>query len=80
MGFDPRQWTSASQSSQRKRVTSNVESLLVENDSLRHEVRRLRAEVDRLRLLQVRGNRDRSKQSSNAATDVSGITAVQIDA
>ena len=80
MGFDPRQWSSASQPSQRQRVTSNVQSLLVENDALRHEVRRLRAEVDRLRLLQVRENRHRSKQSSNDATEVSGITAFQIDA
>ena len=62
MGFDPRQWTSVSQPSQRQRVTSNVQSLLVENDALRHEVRRLRAEVDRLRLLQVRENRHRSPQ------------------
>ena len=80
MGFDPRQWTSASQPSQRQRVTSNVESLLVENDALRHEVRRLRAEVDRLRLFQVRENRHRSKQPLNDATEVSGITAFQIDA
>ena len=80
MGFDPRQWTSVSQPSQRQRVTSNVQSLLVENDALRHEVRRLRAEVDRLRLLQVRENHHRSKQSSNDATEVSRITAFQIDA
>jgi regulator of replication initiation timing len=73
MGFDPRQWTSVSQPSQRQRVTSNVQSLLVENDALRHEVRRLRAEVDRLRLLQVRENRHRSKQSSNDATEVSEL-------
>ena len=80
MGFDPRQWTSASQPSQRQRVTSNVESLLVENDALRHEVRRLRAELERLRLHQVRENRHRSKESFNDATEVSGITAFQIDA
>jgi uncharacterized protein YjiS (DUF1127 family) len=54
MGFDPRQWSPASKPSQRQRVTSNVESLLVENDALRHEVRRLRAELQRLRTHQFR--------------------------
>ena len=78
MGFDPRQWTSASQPSQRQRVTSNVESLLVENDALRHEVRRLRAELERLRLHQVRENRHRSKESFNDATEVSGLSLIHI--
>lgn len=56
MGFDPRQWpssTSASDDRDRpkrsERVTSNVEDLLRENDSLRREVQRLHLELERLR-------------------------------
>ena len=80
MGFDPRQWSSASQASQRQRVTSNVESLLVENDALRHEVRRLRAEVERLRSRQYREHRSQAADSFDDTPSVSGITASQIDA
>ena len=80
MGFDPRQWSSASQPSQRQRVTSNVESLLVENDSLRHEVRRLRAEVERLRLRQYQEHRRQAADSCDDTPTVSGISASQIDA
>ena len=40
MGFDPRQ---------QQRVTTNVDSLLAENDALRREVQRLNRELDRLR-------------------------------
>ena len=57
MGFDPRQWSSVPYPSQRQRVTSNLESLLVENDALRQEVRRLRAELERLRSRQDRQHR-----------------------
>ena len=80
MGFDPRQWSSASQHRQRQRVTSNVESLLVENDALRHEVRRLHAELERLRSRQVRQHWQSSSQTSVNTDEVSRITASQIDA
>ena len=56
MGFDPRQWSSSSSArdernrqNQGERVTSNVEALLRENDSLRREVQRLHQQLDRLR-------------------------------
>ena len=84
MGFDPRQWSSASQPSQRQRVTSNVEALLVENDALRHEVRRLREQLQRLRTHQSREKRNQSGQSLDDTTadtnEDSRITACQIDA
>ena len=63
MGFDPRQWSSVPYPSQRQRVTSNLESLLVENDALRQEVRRLRAELERLRSRQDRQHRHQSSQA-----------------
>ena len=78
MGFDPRQWSSAPHPSQRQRVTSNVESLLVENDALRQEVRRLRAELDRLRTRQDRQHRYQSSQTVDETTEVSRLTASQI--
>ena len=84
MGFDPRQWSPASKPSQRQRVTSNVEALLVENDALRHEVRRLREQIQRLRTHQFREKRHPSGQSIDDTTadktDGSRITASQIDA
>lgn len=50
MGFDPRHWSGASESSPpQQRVTSNVEALLEENDNLRREVLRLQRDVERLR-------------------------------
>ena len=70
MGFDPRQWSSGPHPSQRQRVTSNVESLLVENDALRQEVRRLRAELDRLRTRQDRQHRYQSSQTVDDTTEV----------
>ena len=83
MGFDPRQWSPASKPSQRQRVTSNVEALLVENDALRHEVRRLREQIQRLRTHQFREKRHPSGQSKDDTTadktDGSRITAFQID-
>ena len=79
MGFDPRQWSSDSQPRQRQRVTSNVEALLAENDALRRDVHRLRAQLKLLRTRQYEGRRTKSRQSSDDTTDVSRITASQID-
>lgn len=45
MGFDPRRWTSEPRARQ---VTSNVESLLAENEALRREVRQLRRRLESL--------------------------------
>jgi regulator of replication initiation timing len=51
MGFDPRRWRPGSSGPP---VTSNVEALLAENDSLRREVRALRRRLDQLQLIQPR--------------------------
>ena len=55
MGFDPRHWSASTtlrdgvdRAERHERVTSNVEALLRENDSLRREVRRLRLALDRV--------------------------------
>lgn len=45
MGFDPRRWRPGSNGPP---VTSNVEALLAENDSLRREVRALRRRLEQL--------------------------------
>ena len=45
MGFDPRHWSGGRPE---KRVTSNFEALLAENDALRREVSRLNRELERL--------------------------------
>ena len=55
MGFDPRQ---------QQRVTTNVDSLLAENDALRREVQRLNRELDRLR--------QRDQQDSNQSQSSTG--------
>ena len=57
MGFDPRDWSatphvSRDEKARGERVTSNVEALLRENDSLCRGVQRLELELDRLRRLQ----------------------------
>ena len=87
MGFDPRDWSAASHdgrggSSRSDRVTSNVEALLRENDTLRREVQRLELELDRLRRRQwQRPRRETSasqswQQSSSQSTP--RITAAQV--
>ena len=43
MGFDPRRWSSEPRTRQ---VTSNVESLLAENEALRREIRQLRSRLE----------------------------------
>lgn len=45
MGFDPRRWSSEPRA---REVTSNVETLLAENEALRREVRQLRLRLERL--------------------------------
>ena len=45
MGFDPRQWSAQPRG---QHVTSNVESLLAENEALRREVRQLRRRLEHL--------------------------------
>ena len=45
MGFDPRRWSSEPRG---REVTSNVETLLAENEALRREVRHLRLQLERL--------------------------------
>ena len=45
MGFDPRQWSAQPR---HQHVTTNVEALLAENESLRREVRHLRTQLESL--------------------------------
>jgi hypothetical protein len=45
MGFDPRRWQPSTHGN---RVTSNLDTLLAENDALRREVRRLQQRLDAL--------------------------------
>ena len=49
MGFDPRRWSSAAEPHRRQTVTSNVDALLAENDSLRREVLQLKKQIEMLR-------------------------------
>ena len=49
MGFDPRRWSSAAEPHRRQTVTSNVDALLAENDSLRRQVLQLKRQLDVLR-------------------------------
>lgn len=43
MGFDPRQWPAAAQP---RRVTTNIDALLAENEALRREVQQLRLRLE----------------------------------
>ena len=86
MGFDPRDWSAASQDSRNRqsrgeRVTSNVEALLRENDALRREVQRLELELDRFRRRQWQ--RTRRESSSHQTWQQSSsqpprVTATQV--
>lgn len=63
MGFDPRRWSSAAEPHRRQTVTSNVDALLAENDSLRREVLQLKRQLDQLRQRQWRQPQSRQQQS-----------------
>ena len=87
MGFDPRDWSatphvSRDEKARGERVTSNVEALLRENDSLRREVQRLELELDRLRRLQWQRPRreSSSRQSWHQSSSESSprVTAAQV--
>ncbi|MEB3165836.1 MAG: J domain-containing protein [Cyanobacteriota bacterium] len=70
MGFDPR---SPGRQPWRGVVTSNVDTLLAENDALRREVRRLRQQLQELQL-------DRDRQGRPVSEgDRHGITAEQVE-
>ncbi len=73
MGFDPRHWQppAGSRPPGGPAVTSNVDTLLAENDALRREVRRLRLQLQR----QVSSAQARSV--SGAGTH--GITAAEVE-
>ena len=66
MGFDPRRWSSAAEAHRRQTVTSNVDALLAENDSLRREVLQLKKQIDVLRQRQWTQSHSRRQQRSNA--------------
>lgn len=64
MGFDPRRWRPSGAS---RPITTNVEALLAENDSLRREVRSLRLQLEVL--LQGRDPEPRWSAASSAAAN-----------
>ena len=66
MGFDPRRWSSAAEPHRRQTVTSNVDALLAENDSLRREVLQLKKQIEVLRQRQWTQSQSRYRQRSNA--------------
>ncbi len=69
MGFDPRRWSSAAEPYRRQTVTSNVDALLAENDSLRREVLQLKKQIDALRQRQWTQSQARYQQRSHAPRD-----------
>jgi hypothetical protein len=66
MGFDPRRWSSAAEPHRRQTVTSNVDALLAENDSLRREVLQLKKQIEVLRQRQWTQSQSRYQQRTNA--------------
>ena len=66
MGFDPRRWSSTAEPHRRQTVTSNVDALLVENDSLRRQVLQLKRQLESLRQSQWTQPRSRQQQPSDA--------------
>ena len=84
MGFDPRRWSSAPEPHRRQTVTSNVDALLAENDSLRREVLQLKRQLDLLRQRQWTQSRSRQQQRSQEsrqerAETPPSITADQVE-
>ena len=84
MGFDPRRWSSAAEPHRRQTVTSNIDALLAENDSLRREVLQLKKQIDLLRQRQWTHARSRYQQRSQAQRDESqektpSVTADQVE-
>jgi len=72
MGFDPRS-PSSGRTSPRHAVTSNVDTLLAENDALRREVRRLRQLLQELQI----GHHQPGSTVTGAGRH--GITAAQVE-
>ena len=66
MGFDPRRWSSAAGPHRRQTVTSNVDALLAENDSLRRQVLQLKRQLDVLRQRSWSQHPSRQQHSSDA--------------
>ncbi len=64
MGFDPRLWSSAPEPHRRQNVTSNVDALLAENDSLRREVLQLKKQINLLHQRQWTQSQSRYQQRS----------------
>ena len=64
MGFDPRRWSPAAKPHGRQTVTSNIDALLAENDSLRREVLQLKRQLDLLRQRQWTQPRSTQQQRS----------------
>tara|TARA_E500000331_G_scaffold353437_1_gene404112 strand:- start:721 stop:1533 length:813 start_codon:yes stop_codon:yes gene_type:complete len=74
MGFDPRRWSSAAEPRRRQTVTSNVDALLAENDSLRRQVLQLKRQLDLLRQRQWTPSQSRQQQRSDARRQEHGET------
>ena len=74
MGFDPRRWSSAAEPRRRQTVTSNVDALLAENDSLRRQVLQLKRQLDLLRERQWTQSQSKQQQHSDARRQKHGET------
>ena len=78
MGFDPRRWSSAAEPRRRQTVTSNVDALLAENDSLRRQVLQLKRQLDVLRQRQWTQSQSKQQQRSNPRRQEHGDTAPSV--
>ena len=78
MGFDPRRWSSAAEPHRRQTVTSNVDALLAENDSLRRQVLQLKRQLDVLRQRQWTQSQSKQQQRSNPRRQEHGDTAPSV--
>jgi len=74
MGFDPRRWSSAAEPHRRQTVTSNVDALLAENDSLRRQVLQLKRQLDVLHQRQWTKSQSRQHQGSEKHQQEQGET------
>ena len=75
MGFDPRSWSSSADHRCYQTVTTNIDALLAENDSLRREIKSLNRQLDIL--IHQQNNQiytDESKQHKQESTQSKTIT------
>ena len=78
MGFDPRRCSSAAEPHRRHTVTSNVDALLAENDSLRRQVLQLKKQLHLLRQRQWTQSQPNQGQRSDARQQQHGETTPSV--